>query len=200
MHCTQPRRVRLGCRQGLALLRVSGHCRAVRRVDRRFALLGSGAGCADGAKRRKAYPQGTSRHPRRAGLGALPNLAPGASSRRRERCQRMKDTRRGQLVGFNAVICQVICDAGGFAQTKFDIGSRAVQMAFLPAMATAFAAAPIAGQNFGEKNAARVHALREFALGLEGLERFVCREPLRRTHECVFGVLAMESEAVDPRL
>lgn len=43
-------------------------------------------------------------------------------------------------------------------------------------------------------------AVREFALGLEGLERFVKREPLRRVHECVFGVLALESEPVDPRL
>jgi protein phosphatase len=43
-------------------------------------------------------------------------------------------------------------------------------------------------------------ALREFALGIEGLERFTRREPLRRVHECVFGVLALESEPVDPRL
>jgi len=43
-------------------------------------------------------------------------------------------------------------------------------------------------------------ALGEFALGVEGLERFVRREPLRRIHECVFGVLALESEPVDPRL
>jgi protein phosphatase len=43
-------------------------------------------------------------------------------------------------------------------------------------------------------------ALREFALGLESLHRFVEREPLRRVHECVFGVLALESEPVDPRL
>jgi protein phosphatase len=43
-------------------------------------------------------------------------------------------------------------------------------------------------------------ALREFALGIEGLERFVRNEPLRRVHECVFGVLALESEPVDPRL
>jgi protein phosphatase len=46
----------------------------------------------------------------------------------------------------------------------------------------------------------RSMALREFALGAEALERFVSREPLRRVHECVFGVLAMESEPVDPRL
>ncbi|MBW8726910.1 MAG: hypothetical protein JF625_17410 [Inquilinus limosus] len=43
-------------------------------------------------------------------------------------------------------------------------------------------------------------ALREFALGHEALRRFVAREPLRRVHECVFGVLALESEPIDPRL
>lgn len=43
-------------------------------------------------------------------------------------------------------------------------------------------------------------AIREFALGVEGLERFVKKEPLRRIHESVFGVLALESEDVDPRL
>ena len=43
-------------------------------------------------------------------------------------------------------------------------------------------------------------ALREFVLGIEALERFVRREPLRRVHECVFGVLALESEPVDPML
>jgi protein phosphatase len=46
----------------------------------------------------------------------------------------------------------------------------------------------------------RSMALREFALGVEGLERFARGEPLRRVHECVFGVLALESEPVDPRL
>ncbi len=46
----------------------------------------------------------------------------------------------------------------------------------------------------------RALALSEFALGIEALERFVNREPLRRVHECVFGVLALESEPVDPRL
>ena len=43
-------------------------------------------------------------------------------------------------------------------------------------------------------------AFKEFALGLEALHRFVEREPLRRIHECAFGVLALESEPVDPRL
>jgi protein phosphatase len=43
-------------------------------------------------------------------------------------------------------------------------------------------------------------ALREFALGIEALERFTAGEPLYRIHQCVFGVLALESEPVDPRL
>ena len=43
-------------------------------------------------------------------------------------------------------------------------------------------------------------ALREFAMGVEALQRFVEGEPLYRVHECVFGVLALESEPVDPRL
>ncbi|WP_395091724.1 hypothetical protein [Armatimonas sp.] len=43
-------------------------------------------------------------------------------------------------------------------------------------------------------------ALREFALGAEGLERFVRKEPLRRVHERVFATLPLESEPVDPRL
>ena len=41
---------------------------------------------------------------------------------------------------------------------------------------------------------------REYALGLEALERFVGGEPLWRVHEAVFAVLALESEPVDPRL
>jgi len=46
----------------------------------------------------------------------------------------------------------------------------------------------------------RALALREYALGIEALDRFTAREPLHRVHECVFGVLALESDPVDPRL
>ncbi len=52
-------------------------------------------------------------------------------------------------------------------------------------------------RNVGKK---RSLAMREFALGIEGLKRFVAGEPLRRVHECAFAVLAMESEPVDPAL
>lgn len=46
----------------------------------------------------------------------------------------------------------------------------------------------------------RSMALREYALGLEALDRVAAIEPLWRVHQCVFGVLALESEPVDPRL
>jgi protein phosphatase len=46
----------------------------------------------------------------------------------------------------------------------------------------------------------RSMAEREFALGLEALDRFTARKPLRQVHECVLAVLALESEPVDPRL
>ncbi|MDX2288820.1 MAG: polynucleotide kinase-phosphatase [Hyphomicrobiaceae bacterium] len=46
----------------------------------------------------------------------------------------------------------------------------------------------------------RALAIREFVLGEEALRRFIAKEPLRRVHECVFAILALESEPVDPRL
>ncbi|TWV99817.1 polynucleotide kinase-phosphatase [Chitinophaga pinensis] len=48
--------------------------------------------------------------------------------------------------------------------------------------------------------AKRALALREFALGVQAIEHFVAKEPLRKVHQCVFGLLALESEPVDPRL
>jgi protein phosphatase len=52
-------------------------------------------------------------------------------------------------------------------------------------------------RNLGHK---RSLAQREYALGLEALDRVARGEPLWRVHECVFAVLALESEPVDPRL
>jgi PNKP adenylyltransferase domain, ligase domain len=52
-------------------------------------------------------------------------------------------------------------------------------------------------RNLGRK---RSLAIREHALGIEALDRVVRGEPLWRVHEAVFGVLALESEPVDPRL
>ena len=52
-------------------------------------------------------------------------------------------------------------------------------------------------RNLGHK---RSMALREYALGLEALRRLTTGAPVWQIHECVFAILAMESEPVDPRL
>lgn len=52
-------------------------------------------------------------------------------------------------------------------------------------------------RNIGKK---QKHALKEFALGIEGIERLVNGESIERVHECVLGTLSMESDPVDPRL
>jgi putative MATE family efflux protein len=56
------------------------------------------------------------------------------------------------------VIYWVIRDFGATAQAGFGIGGRIMQSIFLPAMAVSFAAAPIAGQNFGARRYDRVRA------------------------------------------
>lgn len=48
--------------------------------------------------------------------------------------------------------------------------------------------------------AKRSLALREFALGVEALERFVRHDSLSSVHEAVFAALSLESEPIDPRL
>ncbi|MGA4839055.1 polynucleotide kinase-phosphatase [Streptomyces sp. G45] len=57
--------------------------------------------------------------------------------------------------------------------------------------------AKLRGRFLGHK---RSLAIREYALGLEALDRLADGEPLWRVHEAVFAVLALESEPVDPRL
>lgn len=56
----------------------------------------------------------------------------------------------------NGVVFAIIRDFGSDAQAAFGIGGRISQSIFLPAMAVAFAAAPIAGQNFGARRGDRV--------------------------------------------
>jgi len=76
-------------------------------------------------------------------------------------------------------------------------GREYLRIIYGPDYTTAGNLARLRSRGLGQK---RALALGEFALGVEALERFVRREPLRRVHECVFGVLALESEPVDPRL
>lgn len=76
-------------------------------------------------------------------------------------------------------------------------GREYLRIVYGPEYTTAENLTRLRSRGLGHK---RSLALREFALGIEALERFVAREPLYRVHECVFGILALESEPVDPRL
>jgi Na+-driven multidrug efflux pump len=62
------------------------------------------------------------------------------------------------MFGYMAIIFWIIRTFGAAAQAGFGVGSRVMQAIFLPAMAVAFATAPIVGQNFGAQKPVRVRA------------------------------------------
>jgi putative MATE family efflux protein len=72
------------------------------------------------------------------------------------------------LFVYMGVIYWVIADFGAAAQAGFGIGSRIMQSIFMPAMAIAFAAGPIAGQNFGARRPERVREAFAKAVLLNG--------------------------------
>jgi len=76
-------------------------------------------------------------------------------------------------------------------------GPEYLRIIYGPEYAIPASLSRLAGRDLSRK---RSLAASEFALGAEALDRFTRREPLFRVHECVFGVLALESEPVDPRL
>jgi putative MATE family efflux protein len=60
------------------------------------------------------------------------------------------------MFAFMAVIYWAIRDFGAAAQAGFGVGQRVMQAVFLPAMALAFSAPAVAGQNFGAQQSDRV--------------------------------------------
>jgi protein phosphatase len=92
----------------------------------------------------------------------------------------------------------IACGKRGLAQPAVKCrGREYLRIIYGPDYTTDANLTRLRNRGLGQK---RSLALGEFALGVEGLERFVRTEPLRRVHECVFGVLALETEPVDPRL
>ena len=86
----------------------------------------------------------------------------------------------------------------GLAQPGVKVrGREYLRIIYGPDYAEPANLARLRDRNLGRK---RSLALREYALGIEALERAAAGEPLWRVHEAVFGVLALESEPVDPRL
>jgi putative MATE family efflux protein len=96
---------------------------------------------------------------------------------------------------YMAVIYWVISDFGSAAQAGFGIGSRIMQSIFMPAMAIAFAAGPIAGQNFGAKQGARVRETFVKALLLNTVVMVLVTTFLQWRPEVLVGFFTPEAEA-----
>ena len=77
------------------------------------------------------------------------------------------------LFVYMAIIYAIIRDFGAAAQAGFGLGSRVMQSIFLPAMAIAFAAPAVAGQNFGARNAQRVRDTFRWTLILSSAVMFL---------------------------
>ncbi|NQD35957.1 MATE family efflux transporter [Permianibacter sp. IMCC34836] len=97
---------------------------------------------------------------------------------------------------FMAVIYSVISHFGAAAQAGFGVGSRVMQAIFLPAMAIAFAVAPIAGQNFGARNAARVRETIRKALYLEAALMFALTLLCQIKPAALVGVFSSEAAVI----
>jgi len=76
-------------------------------------------------------------------------------------------------------------------------GREYLRLIYGPDYTTPANLARLRNRNLGHK---RSMALREYALGLEALRRLTTGAPVWQVHQCVFAILAMESEPVDPRL
>ena len=96
---------------------------------------------------------------------------------------------------YMGVIYWVISDFGAAAQAGFGIGSRIMQSIFMPAMAIAFAAGPIAGQNFGAKQGSRVRETFAKALMLNTVVMVLVTVFLQWRPEALVGFFTAEAEA-----
>ena len=96
---------------------------------------------------------------------------------------------------YMGVIYWVISDFGAAAQAGFGIGSRIMQSIFMPAMAIAFAAGPIAGQNFGAKQGARVRETFVKALLLNTVVMVLVTAFLQWRPEVLVAFFTPEAEA-----
>jgi putative MATE family efflux protein len=96
---------------------------------------------------------------------------------------------------YMGVIYWVISDFGAAAQAGFGIGSRIMQSIFLPAMAIAFAAGPIAGQNFGARLSSRVRETFAKAVVLNTVVMVAVTAFLQWRPEVLVGFFTPEAEA-----
>jgi putative MATE family efflux protein len=96
---------------------------------------------------------------------------------------------------YMGVVYWVISDFGASAQAGFGIGSRIMQSIFMPAMAIAFAAGPIAGQNFGARQGARVRETFAKAVMLNAVVMVAVTVFLQWRPEALIAFFTTEAEA-----
>jgi putative MATE family efflux protein len=96
-----------------------------------------------------------------------------------------------------AVVYSIIRDFGAAAQAGFGIGARVMQSIFLPAMAVAFATAPIAGQNFGARRPDRVRATFRHAVLTSSLIMLSLTLLCQLAPEALIGAFAQDEEVVE---
>jgi putative MATE family efflux protein len=96
---------------------------------------------------------------------------------------------------YMGVVYWVISDFGAGAQAGFGIGSRIMQSIFMPAMAIAFAAGPIAGQNFGARQGGRVRETLVKAVLLNTIVMVLVTVFLQWRPEMLVGFFTQEAEA-----
>jgi putative MATE family efflux protein len=103
----------------------------------------------------------------------------------------------GLLFVYMAVVYWVIADFGAAAQAGFGIGGRIMQSIFMPAMAIAFAAGPIAGQNFGAGQAERVRETVRKAVLLNSIVMLTVAVLLQWRPEILVVFFTAEAEVVE---
>jgi MATE family, multidrug efflux pump len=102
----------------------------------------------------------------------------------------------GLMFIYMAVVYFVISDFGAASQAGFSIGGRIMQSIFLPAMAIAFAAGPIAGQNFGGGHGERVRETLSKALLLNSVVMLVVTVLLQWRPDAVVALFTSEDEVI----
>jgi Na+-driven multidrug efflux pump len=98
---------------------------------------------------------------------------------------------------FTAVTYWALRNFGAAAQAAFGIGGRIMQGIFLPVMAIAFAAAPVAGQNFGARQPERVRETFRAAVKLCTALMFVLMLLCQWRPEVLIGFFSKEAEVIE---
>jgi putative MATE family efflux protein len=97
---------------------------------------------------------------------------------------------------YTALTFWAIRSFGAAAQAGFGLGSRLMQMLLAPVVAIAFVAVPIAGQNFGARDSARVRQTFHIAAGLNVAFMFAVTVALQWRAEALIRMFSSDEAVV----